>query len=132
MRARLRQNPKADIKPFKDYYLAHIWDRTQYYDNLAKEVLGRKIKHTLLIHHNLLNALFLDDLIKMYQAKGWKVVHPDKVTSDPVFSQEPNTVPAGESVVWALAKKSGNFESKLRYPAEDEVYEKPNMDRLGL
>jgi len=31
-----------------------------------------------------------------------------------------------------LAKETGKFESRLRYPGEDDVYEKPSLDRLGL
>ena len=62
---RLLENPNADIQPYKKYYLEHIWDRAQYYDALAKKVTGRSPKHTLLVHHNLLNALFLDDLIQI-------------------------------------------------------------------
>lgn len=41
-------------------------------------------------------------------------------------------VPAGESLMWALAKESGRFEDRLRYPGEDDVYEKPLLDRLRL
>jgi hypothetical protein len=44
----------------------------------------------------------------------------------------PKTVPAGESLLWALAKETGKFESLLRYPGEDDVYEKPKLDRLGV
>ena len=44
----------------------------------------------------------------------------------------PNNVPAGESLIWALAKQSGKYEDLLRYPAEDEEYEKDKMDALGL
>ena len=32
----------------------------------------------------------------------------------------------------ALAKESGRFEGELRYPGEDDVYERPRLDRLGL
>ena len=42
------------------------------------------------------------------------------------------TAPAGESLVWALAKETGKFESILRYPGEDDVYEKAALDKLGL
>jgi hypothetical protein len=118
--------------PYRDYYLAHIWDRTQYYDRLAKDVTGKEIKHTLLIHHNLLNALFLGDLIKMYRAKGWKVVNLEAVLSEPTLSVQTSTLPAGESLIWSMAKESGKFEDRLRYPGENDTYEKPEMDRLGL
>jgi peptidoglycan-N-acetylglucosamine deacetylase len=52
--------------------------------------------------------------------------------SDGVFTRQPDTVPAGQSLIWALAKETGNFEGRLRYPGEDDVYEKPVLDRLGL
>ena len=51
---------------------------------------------------------------------------------DPIYSNFPTNVPAGESLIWALAKQSGKFEGTLRYPAEDGEYEKPLMDKLGL
>jgi len=35
----------------------------------------------------------------------------------------PDILPAGESVLWALANAKGR--SGLRYPGEDNVYEKP-------
>ncbi len=42
------------------------------------------------------------------------------------------TLPAGESLLWALAKETGKFENELRYPGEDDVYENPKMDELKL
>ncbi len=49
-----------------------------------------------------------------------------------IYNEVPSTIPAGESLIWALAKQSGKFEKVLRYPAEDGEYEKPLMDKLGL
>lgn len=129
---RLAQDPHADLAPYREYYLQHIWDRAQYYDQLAKDVLGRSPDHTLLIHHNLLNALFLDDLIQMFKDKGWKIISADQAFKDPIFSLFPNTLPAGEGLIWALAKETGRYDDKLRYPAEDGDYEKEAMDKLGL
>jgi peptidoglycan/xylan/chitin deacetylase (PgdA/CDA1 family) len=130
--ARLRQNPQADIKPYRDYYLQHLWDRAQFYDDLSRKVLARSIKHTLLIHHNLLNALFLNDVLEMFRNKGWTIISAREAFQDPVFQKEPNIVPAGESLVWALAKETGKFDASLRYPGEDSVYEEDAMDKLGL
>jgi peptidoglycan-N-acetylglucosamine deacetylase len=129
---RLRQNQSADIEAFKLYYLEHLFDRAVYYENLSLELTGRHINHTLLLHHNLAAALFLGDLIEMFRSKGWKVIDADKAFEDPVFRLKPLNIPAGESLVWALAKASGNFEHLLRYPAEDGAYEKARMDKLGL
>lgn len=129
---KLSKNPKADLSPYKAFYLQHIWARAQYYDKLAIAVTGRSPKHILLIHHNLLNALFLNDLINMFKEKGWQVINADEAYRDPVYRLTPKTLPAGESLIWALAKQTGRYDKQLRYPGEDESYEAPAMDKLKL
>jgi peptidoglycan-N-acetylglucosamine deacetylase len=132
LRARLTKDPKADTLPYRDYYLDHIRDRARYYRGLAREVVGRDIRHTLLVHHSPLNALYLSDLLASLKADGWKLIDAAEAFRDPVFRREPKTLPAGESLVWALAKETGRYEGKLRYPGEDDVYENPKMDALRL
>jgi len=104
----------------------------QFYDSLAQRVLGRSVRHTVLLHHNPLNALFLGDLITMFRKKGWKPVDAEYAYKDEVYDRQPKILPAGESLIWALAKESGKFENELRYPGEDDVYENPRMDALHL
>jgi peptidoglycan-N-acetylglucosamine deacetylase len=130
--ARLTKEPNADIQPYRDFYLGHMWEHAQYYDGLAHKVLGRSVKHTVLVHYNLLNALFLGDLLNMFVNKGWKLIDAADAFTDRVFQAMPKIVPAGESLIWALAKQSGKFDKLLRYPGEDVTYEKPAMDKLGL
>lgn len=132
LRKRLNDNPNADLTAYRNFYLEHIWERAQFYDRLARKVTGKSVSHTLLIHHNLVTALFLDDLLRMFEKKGWKLISAEQAFEDPVFKKFPNVLPAGESIIWSLAKESGKFENELRYPAEDERYEKEKMDKLGL
>ena len=130
--ARLTKDPSADVTPYRDFYLSHMWERSLYYDDLARKVLGRPVKHAILMHFNLLNALFLRDLLDMFQNKGWKLIDAAEAFKDPVFAATPNIVPAGESIIWALAKETGKFDKLLRYPGEDSEYENAKMDKLGL
>jgi peptidoglycan-N-acetylglucosamine deacetylase len=127
---RLKKDPHADMNPYRDAYLTHLYSRAQYYDGLSHIVLGRSVAHVLLLHHNLINALFLKDVIRMFKDKGWTLIDSEAAFKDPVYGVRPDTLPAGESVLWALAKQKGV--PGLRYPAEDDVYEKPILDRLGL
>ena len=129
---RLKKDPSADLKPYLDFYLAHMWDRALYYDDLSRKVLGRTVKHTILVHFNLLNAMFLGDLVQMFKSKGWQLIDAEHAFTDPVFAATPNIVPAGESIIWALAKETGKFDKLLRYPGEDGDYETAKMDKLGL
>jgi peptidoglycan/xylan/chitin deacetylase (PgdA/CDA1 family) len=132
LRGRLNRDPKADLSGYRQFYLDHIWERAVYYDDLSRRALGRSVKHTLLVHHNLLNKLFLGDLLTMFERKGWELIDAAEAFADPVFAAAPKILPAGESILWALAKESGKFDRDLRYPGEDSVYEKPKMDRRGL
>jgi peptidoglycan/xylan/chitin deacetylase (PgdA/CDA1 family) len=129
---RLKDDPKADISGYRNYYLKHLLNRALYYDSLSVQLTNREINHVILLHHNLAAALFLDDLIQYFEANGWEVMDADKAFKDEIYQEAPENIPAGESLIWALAKQSGKFENRLRYPAEDGDYEKPFMDKLGL
>jgi peptidoglycan-N-acetylglucosamine deacetylase len=129
---RLTDTPGADTSRYRDFYLEHMWDRAQYYEALAQATTGRSVKHTLLMHFNLLNALFLGDLLEMFKRKGWQLIDAEEAFTDPVFASQPKVLPAGESIIWSLAKESGKIDQNLRYPAEDGEYETARMDKLGL
>lgn len=127
LRQRLAADPAYDVSRFRAPYLAHLLDRANYYDRLAKCVLSRSPRHTLLLHYNLINVLFLSDALRMFTEQGWKLISADYAYRDPVFASVPLNTPAGESLIWALAKQTGRFDKQLRYPGEDDVYEKPSI-----
>jgi len=131
--ARLKKDPNADVKPYRDFYLEHMWARAEYYNKLAKRVTGgRQIRHTILTHFNLLNGLFLNDVIQMLKGKQWEPIDAEQAYSDSVFQAQPKVLPAGESLIWSMAKEKGKIAKTLRYPAEDSTYENKRMDKLGL
>lgn len=61
-----------------------------------------------------------------------KLIDADIAFHDKVYSQRPDIIPAGEGLIWALAKETGDYENELRYPAESNEYERPKMEKLGL
>lgn len=132
LQTKLKADPRADLAPYRRYYLDHYWDRATYYDSLAVKQFGRSIGHTLLLHHNLTTALFLGDLLAMFKNRGWRLLDASAAFAAPELSLEFDTLPAGQSLLWAAAKARGGTDAELRYPAEDGKYEKPKMDALGL
>jgi peptidoglycan/xylan/chitin deacetylase (PgdA/CDA1 family) len=132
LKKRLAVDRHTDLKPYREFYLQHLWDRSRYYDNLSQQITGRSIHHTLLLHHALVNGLFLADLIALYKSKGWRVIDVRESYRDPIFLSEPKSLPAGESLLWALAKETGKYDSILRYPGEDSKYVEPEMNKRGL
>jgi peptidoglycan/xylan/chitin deacetylase (PgdA/CDA1 family) len=127
---KLPQGDTEKTSTFQHVYLAHLWDRANFYESLAKKVLGRSPEHVMLLHTNAVNARFLPDVIEMFRSRGWKIVDAEEAFSDSLYQELPHTVPAGESIIWALAKQSGV--KGLRYPGEDDIYEKPILDAAGL
>ena len=128
----INNNPDSNIDKYREVYIEHLIDRAKYYDNLAFELLGRKIKHSILLHHNLISALFLGDLIKAFKEEGWEIINAADALEDQVYQMDINTLPAGESIIWSLAKEAGNYDDLLRYPAEDSKYEEEKLEKLGL
>ena len=125
---------KADdgerLQRLRKAYVAHLLDRAAYYDALAVRVLGRSPAHVLLVHTNAINAAWLPDVIAGFRARGWKLVDASDAFEDPLYREQPDILPAGESIVWSLAKAKGL--QGLRYPAEDSVYEEPILRAQGL
>jgi peptidoglycan/xylan/chitin deacetylase (PgdA/CDA1 family) len=128
---RLRGDANADTAGYRDYYLQHVQDRSRYYDDISRRALGRSVRHTLLVHHNALNALYLGDVLDQYKRQGWKLVDAEQAFADPVYQEKPDVLPAGDSLVLALGVENGRIK-RARWPAEDGKYEAPHMDRLGL
>src|SRR5882724_690689 len=71
-RNRLIQQPKVAVAPYRDYLIAHLLDRAAYYRQLAIDVLGRDIRHTILMHYTVLNALVLGDVMAAFEHAGWQ------------------------------------------------------------
>ncbi len=130
LRARLKDDPGAAREPYRDAYLRHLYARALYYDGLSRKILGRSVRHVMLLHHNLINALYLADVIRLFREHGWHVIDAEHAFDDPVYAAQPDVLPAGESILWSLAKQRGI--PGLRYPGEDDRYEKPLLDALGL
>jgi hypothetical protein len=90
LRQRLEAEAGFDRTRFRQPYLDHIWDRAQFYDRLSRDVLGRSVSHTLLIHYNLLNSMFLGDLLAMFRSRGWAVTDAEEAFKDEVFKLQPD------------------------------------------
>lgn len=121
---------EAKLARLRAAYLAHLRDRAGYYDALARKVLGRSPAHVMLLHTSAINAEWLPEVIAELRKGGWTFVSAEEAFGDALYREQPDVLPAGESIVWSLAKRAG--EAGLRYPAEDSVYEEPALRALGL
>lgn len=113
---RLTRDPAADVGDIRQAYLDHLWQRAQAYQQLATRLQGREMPQVLLMHHNLLNALFLDDAIALFKARGWVFISAAEAYEDPVYQLQPISPVAGQSLLLSMARSLGlgRFEGWLR------------------
>ena len=129
---RMKRNHQADITDFKNWYVQHHLERANFNDSLATVLTGRKIKHVLLLHHNLAASLFLDDLLDALVNEGWEIIDAMEAYQDPIYNHSPQTLPAGGNFLRALSKEAGIYGKLFAHAPEKEGYLKNEMDRLGL
>ncbi|MEO3711964.1 polysaccharide deacetylase family protein [Roseateles flavus] len=129
LETRLKADPQADVGDIRQAYLDHLWQRAQAYQALSRRLQGRDIAQVLLTHHNLLNALFLDDVIAMFKARGWQFISPAEAFEDPVYQLQPLSNVAGQSLLLSMARSLGlgRFEGWERL-VDDGDYE---IERLS-
>ncbi len=103
----LTKNPQADVEPIRQAYLSHIRQRALAYRALAQRLQGRDIPQMLLLHHNLINAMWLDDVIGLFKEMGWSVTTPAEALADPVYQLMPDRAAPGQSLLLSMGRSLG-------------------------
>ncbi|SFG73926.1 Peptidoglycan/xylan/chitin deacetylase, PgdA/CDA1 family [Duganella sp. CF458] len=103
----LTKDPKADVSAIRTAYLAHIRQRMLAYRELSQTLQGRDIAQVLLVHHNLINAMWLDDVLAEIEGMGWKIITPAEAFADPVYKLDPVRKVAGQSMLLSLGRILG-------------------------
>lgn len=86
-------------------YIDHVIERLVAAEELADKIMGRPIKHIILLHANRLNSDFLADILTEIATLGYRFVPLDLALSDPVYRLEESYVgPKGLSVLERLAR----------------------------
>ncbi len=67
-------------------YIDHIIERLEAAEKLADEILGRPVRHILLLHANRLNSNFLIDLLAELEIRQYRFIPLDVALADPVYS----------------------------------------------
>ncbi len=103
----LAKNPDADVEPIRQAYLSHIRQRALAYRALSQRLQGRDIAQVALMHHNLINALWLDDVIQQFRDMGWTIVSPGEAFADPVYALDPQRNAPGQSLLISMGRSLG-------------------------
>jgi len=69
-------------------YVTYMEAKTAFFESNARQLFGRPIKHTLLIHANALNGDYLDELLEMYQQRGYEFIALETALEDTAYDSE--------------------------------------------
>jgi peptidoglycan/xylan/chitin deacetylase (PgdA/CDA1 family) len=111
----LAKYDEAGIAKLKAEYLAYTSAEIDYYAALNKQVLGYEPPEIMLLHDNQLNAEMLDEVLALFEKKGYQFVSLDEAESDAAYKQ-PDTYIATYGPMWGYrwAKERGvNVNGKL-------------------
>jgi peptidoglycan-N-acetylglucosamine deacetylase len=122
----------VDFDKLRDLYISILWDAIRFYDDLARNALGRSPRHILLLHENDLAALFIDDLITHVRNNGWKIISPEEAYNDSIAIHVPDVLMNNQGRVAAIAREKGFEPRQLHHEAEDEVYLDSLIEKTGV
>jgi peptidoglycan/xylan/chitin deacetylase (PgdA/CDA1 family) len=133
LQAVLRADAGADLAPLRQAYLSHLRQRAEAYRDLSRQLEGRDIPQVILLHHNLINALWLKDAIQQFRDMGWTITTPAQAFADPVYRLPPEKTVAGQSLLLSIARSRGMG----RFPGwerlvDDGDFEIEALGRQGL
>lgn len=130
MEKRLKQDAKADLEPYGDYYVEAVVRLAEHFQTLAERIRYLDIPHSMLMHHNVLNGLFLDDALTALKAQGWSMIDAEEAFSHPIYRLEPDTPTRSRSLISVLAVEQGMTDTG--FPEAYRNWGKKTMDGLGL
>ena len=128
----LGSRPDADLAPFRQAYLGHLRQRAGAYRDLSRRLLGRDVPQILLLHHNLLNALFLEDAIRLFEEMGWTITDPETAYRDFVFTLEPQRPAPGQSLLLSISRSLGYRPVGWERLVDDGDAEIDSLSRKGV
>ncbi|MGH1366069.1 MAG: polysaccharide deacetylase family protein [Calditrichia bacterium] len=104
-------------------YIDYMDKQTAFCEYVSRELLGYNLPHTMLLHANRINAHYLDELIEMWQKRGYQFIPIDEALKDPAYQMSDNY--AGRSgVTWLYRWAYGTEKQQaIDWRSEPEVPE---------
>jgi peptidoglycan/xylan/chitin deacetylase (PgdA/CDA1 family) len=69
-------------------FINYMEEKLLYFERSSMDLFGRNISHILLLHASLLNADYLDNLLRMYVRHGYRFISQGEALADPVYQEE--------------------------------------------
>ena len=91
----LEKDDKALMEKVGASYIDYMEAKTAHYERKSQDLFGRAIPQVLLIHANTINADYLDELLVMFEKRGYRFVSLGKALEDEAYQSESNYIGRG-------------------------------------
>lgn len=127
------EGKKINYDQLGKLYVSVLWECIVFYDEIAKKMLGRSPKHVLLLHENEMAAMYIDDLVKHIQSKGWKIISPEEAYRDPMSSLHHSSHTfTKQGRVASIAHSKGEDKALLRHKSENGKYLDTQIQAMNI
>ena len=103
----LRRRDMLVLRRVGREYITYMEEMFAFFEKLSIEVVGYEIKQVLLLHDNLLNVDYLDELVQMMKRRGYAFITLERALTDPAYRlSDTYAGPQGLSWLhrWAVSK----------------------------
>jgi peptidoglycan-N-acetylglucosamine deacetylase len=103
-RKAIEARKSVDMAALRALYVENHVEAAEFADRLARKALGRAPAQVLLLHDTDLAALYLPDLVKALQAKGWRIITSDEAYADPLAKEQPDLRDTNGTILQMVAR----------------------------
>ena len=95
----LAKHDDAGMAKLHTEYLAYTSAEIDYYAALNRQVLGYEPPEIMLLHANQMNAEWIDDVVALFEKKGYRFVSLSEAESNPIYKQ-PDSYISSNGPMW--------------------------------
>jgi len=84
----MRDNDEKLMHQIGNDYVDYMEKKLLFFEGQSEKMLGRNVKHILLLHANAINADYLDELAERYQSHGYSFISMKDALTDNAYQRE--------------------------------------------
>ncbi len=114
------KNDDELMKQIGSEYVSYMIDKTIYFENQSVKLFGREIKQILLVHANMINAEYFDELAEELLKRNYSFISLKEALTDSAYLSEDNFIGRG-GISWLHRWSYARKVDKNFYAGEPEV-----------
>lgn len=100
---------EAMVRRLREAYLDLTFAATDIAEEVSPQIFGREIPQVLLLHANDINADCLDEMLQLFEARGYRFITMEEAMADPAYQTKDTVVSErGPTWLWRWSRSLGS------------------------